>query len=718
MKSLKLFFVSVVLTANLFAQQNVDSLLQIIKSDTNDSIKIKALLGLANEYIYINTDSALLFTNDASRIAAKQKDTILLIRVETVYGYIYNTRGDYSAARNHFEHVLKYAIDRKDSGLIGSSYGNIGNSYLYEKKTSLAIDHFLKALDIFEKKKNIKGIATVYGVLGNLYLSLDKYDMALNYYKKGLELFEKIGWKSYAATAMMNIGIIYKNKEEYNQAIDYFNKAHKIHLELGNFLEAAKCIGNVGGVEFSRGNYYKSIEYHKKSLEALTKVNVTRDIGVSLMSIGVCYDSLKNYPMASYYYKKSLEKIDSTDHPSMKSTLAFQIYKVSKKVNDLENALKYHELFMDYNDTLINRENRKNLDDLLTKYETAQKEKEIELQKGKIKLRNIQVISISGLLALIVVLLFVLTVNYRRKKRDNIILEEKNKLISQQKEEILTQNEILQQQKEEIEAQRDEVVNQRDQITLQNHLITDSIEYAKHIQNAVLPSKQLLGEYFSDSFIFYQPRNIVSGDFYWIKRFENSMILALADCTGHGVPGAFMSMLGMTLLNDIVAEQGNIATNLILEELRTRVKHSLKQSGDRFEAKDGIEIAICSITLDKMVMEYSGANIPLYIVRDNNLIEHRPTRNPIGYHPREVAFEKQTIAINKNDKLYLYSDGFMDQLGGDGYIKFKKNNLHNLLLSNSALPMEKQAQQLNHVLEQWKGLNDQTDDILVMGIKI
>lgn len=718
MRSLKLLLISIVITINVLAQQNIDSLLQLSKSEISDSLKIQALLKLANEYIYIDTDSALLFTDNASQIASAKEDTILIIRIETLYGYIYNTKGLYSDARAHFETVLNFATEKKDSALIGSSYGNIGNTYLYEKKSSLAIDYFLKALEIFENKNNVKGIATVYAVLGNLYLSLEKYDDALVNYKKGLELFQQIGWKSYAATSLMNIGIIYKNLNDIPKAIEHFNKAHNVHLELGNYFEAAQCVGNIGSVEYSLGNYNKSIEYHKKSLEALKKVNAIRDIGVSLMSIGVCYDSLKNYPMALNYYKESLENLDTTDHPSMKATLSYQIYRISKKLNDIDNALKYHELYMNYNDTIIVRENRKNLDEVLTKYETVQKEKEIEIQNEKIRRKNILVSSIFLLLVMLSVLAIVLYFSYRRKQKDNLTLEAKNKLINEQKEEILTQNEILQQQKEEIEAQRDEVVSQRDQITYQNHLITDSIEYAKHIQNAVLPSKKLLNEYFADSFILFKPRDIVSGDFYWIKRFEDHMIFALADCTGHGVPGAFMSMLGMTLLNDIVAEQSNSATNLILEELRTRVKHSLKQSGDRFEAKDGIEIAICNINLNKMELEYSGANIPLYIMRDNTLIEYLPTRNPIGYHPKEIAFERHLISLNKMDTLYLYSDGFMDQLGGDGYTKYKRTNLHNLLISIDKLPMEAQHAKINQTFEAWKGVNEQTDDILIMGIKI
>ncbi|MGE0078167.1 MAG: tetratricopeptide repeat protein [Bacteroidales bacterium] len=721
MMKLKLLILGLVTAFKAFSQDsyiNVDSLKHELEGKINDSTKISIYITLSNEYVYIDTDSALMYTNSAEQLALRNNDTIHLIGIKAAYGYIYNTQGNYSEARRNFNDILNYSKIRHDSNMMASAYGNIGNTYMYENKNSLAIEYFLKAMKIFEENNNTKGLATVYGVLGNIYLSLSEYNQALEYYQKGLVLFEQLGWKSYAATSTMNIGIVYKNKKDYDKAIEYFTKAHKVHLELGNLYEAAQCIGNIGNVEFCKGNYSLSIEYHKKSLETLKKVNATREVGTSLMNIGVNYDSLKNYDKASVYYKNALALLDSSDQPSLKRTLAIQISELSKKTKNFEEALKYYELYSIYNDTITSRENRQNLDELLTKYETVQKEKEIELQKEKIWRKNIQVISVSSLLAFIIVLLFILIVNYRRKKQDNLILAEKNRLISQQKEEILTQNEILQQQKEEIEAQRDEVVNQRDQITHQNNLITDSIEYAKHIQNAVLPEKQLLGEYFSDSFIFYQPRNIVSGDFYWMKRFDNCMVIALADCAGHGVPGAFMSMLGITLLNDIVAEQNNVSTNLILEEFRTKVKRSLKQSGERFEAKDGIEIAICSINLNKMEIEYSGANIPLYIVRNNQLMEYLPTRNPIGYHPREIAFEKSTIAINKNDTLYLYSDGFMDQLGGNGYVKFKKQNLHNLLLSNSSLPMEKQVQLLSENLEQWKGTNDQTDDVLVMGIKI
>jgi len=714
---LLVFAIAVTLNAQ---EQNadIDSLVNQLNSTTNDSIKASIALKLAAKYLYVDTDSANTYNEIANKIAKQHNDTNRLIISETYFGYINNTNANYANARKHFTNVLNLAIEKKDSNTIAAAYGNIGNAYLNEKKEDLAISNLFKALQIFEKKNSTKGMATVYGVLGNIYLTLLKYDKALECYQKALELFHKIGWKPYEATSLMNIGLIYKNKNDNSKALDYFLKAQKIHEEVGNYYEIAQCSGNIGSIEFHQGNYNKAIYYHTKSFNAFEKIKAKRDAAISLISIGDAYDSLHNKLKTKYYYQKTLEYVDSLDLPAIKVDMARQISKISKQMGNVNDALHYYEIYTQWNDTLINRENRKNVEELLTKYETAQKEKEIELQKEKVKKRNIMLLSTFALAILLLGLIVNLVINYRRKKRDNEILEQKNQLISQQKEEILTQNEILQQQKEEIEAQRDEVIQQRDRIGYQNRLITDSIEYAKHIQTTILPTKEQFSEFFSEFFIYYQPRDIVSGDFYWIRQFNNQLVLAFADCTGHGVPGAFMSILGITLLNDIFASQNHLTSNQILEELRIKVKNSLKQSGKMVETKDGIEIAICKLNLQNGELEYAGANMPLIIVQKDQVQELIPTKNPIGYHPREIPFENKIIPVSKGDTLYLFTDGYVDQLGGSNYQKYKKHTLISLISEIHSLPIDEQEKVIIDTHLQWKGTNEQIDDILFMGLKI
>lgn len=291
-------------------------------------------------------------------------------------------------------------------------------------------------------------------------------------------------------------------------------------------------------------------------------------------------------------------------------------------------------------------------------------------------------------------------------------VEERTREVVEQKEEIETQ-------KEEIEAQLDLATLQRDTITNQNELILDSIRYAERIQAAILPPVQVLKEHLSDYFILFKPRDIVSGDYFWAREKDDKLMVAVADCTGHGVPGGFLSMLGISSMNEIVNRSKILNPGKILEQLREVVITSLHQTGTRDEAQDGIEIALCVIDLKKQSMEYSGANRPLYLVR-NGVVEHiRPDRMPIGIYEQEpLAFTRHSIKLQKGDSIYLFSDGYVDQLGGPLRKTFRVINFRKLLLEIQDRPMEKQKTILIEKLAAWQGDVEQIDDVLVMGLRL
>lgn len=290
-------------------------------------------------------------------------------------------------------------------------------------------------------------------------------------------------------------------------------------------------------------------------------------------------------------------------------------------------------------------------------------------------------------------------------------------------------NEIID-QNHELEVQNKHLAEQRDQITLQKRNITNSINYASKIQKAVLGSSEEIKNVAPDSFIVFKPKDIVSGDFYWFKQAEvftkKYNIFAAVDCTGHGVPGAFMSMLGTSFLNDIVSEfYDELDVSLMLNRLRQEVKSHLKQDVTELTVKDGMDMALCAIDYDEMVLQYSGANSPLYIIRNANayphseIEEYKPDRMPIGvYRKEKESFTNHKINICKGDLIYLFSDGYLDQFGGETGEKFKKKRFNNLLLSISNLPMEKQKIKIEETLNEWKGDNKQIDDITVIGVKI
>ena len=304
------------------------------------------------------------------------------------------------------------------------------------------------------------------------------------------------------------------------------------------------------------------------------------------------------------------------------------------------------------------------------------------------------------------------------------ILKQTNHLLIEKNEEINQQNEEIQAQRDQLEIQNEQVTLQRDKIIYQKKQITDSINYARNIQQAILPKYDLLKSNFADYFIFFKPRDIVSGDFYWLKNVNGVIVFAVADCTGHGVPGAFLSMLGITLLNELSQRKEISAASNLLEELRILIKSSLQQTGDSNEAKDGMDIALCAIDKKTLTLQYAGANNPAYLIRKNidndtfELIHLKPDSQPIGVYIKERKFTNHQIQLQTGDRLYLLSDGFADQFGGINGRKYYSNNLKELILSIQSENMENQKKILENTFLTWKGKLEQVDDVLVMGVEI
>ncbi len=274
--------------------------------------------------------------------------------------------------------------------------------------------------------------------------------------------------------------------------------------------------------------------------------------------------------------------------------------------------------------------------------------------------------------------------------------------------------EQIQEQKAEIEAQRDLSVKQEKEIP-------SSINYASRIQHAMLPAETLFEENFDEHFIFFRPRDIVSGDFYWVRKIEDTLIIVAADCTGHGVPGALMSMLGISFLNDILnnSDIEKIEAHIILNELREKIKNSLRQRGKENEAQDGMDMALCVIDVEKYTLEYAGAYNPLYLIRNGDLIHFKPDRMPIGIYSREKeSFTKYEEKLKSGDALYMFSDGYVDQFDETGENKFMSKPFKRLLLMMQDKSFAEQKLVLEKTLKEWQGNSEQIDDILVMGLKI
>ena len=273
-----------------------------------------------------------------------------------------------------------------------------------------------------------------------------------------------------------------------------------------------------------------------------------------------------------------------------------------------------------------------------------------------------------------------------------------------------------------IHKEKEKIDEIKNEIEHRHNEVTKSINYAQRIQKALLPSEQVFQECPYDHFVLWKPRDIVSGDFYWLKQLEQHTVIVVADCTGHGVPGAFMSVLGISFLNDILSKGNIFKASEVLEKMRTLVKSSFHQnSTKKVKASDGMDMAICIINNETLELDFAGANNPLYIIRNNELTTLKATRSPIGSHPFEKPFESQAFSLLKDDQLYMFSDGFIDQFGGQRGRKFLKKNFQRLLLliTKERLPMEEEKEILSIAMKEWQGNKyRQIDDILILGLRI
>jgi len=273
-----------------------------------------------------------------------------------------------------------------------------------------------------------------------------------------------------------------------------------------------------------------------------------------------------------------------------------------------------------------------------------------------------------------------------------------------------------------VHKEKDRIDKLKNEIERRHDEVTKSITYAQRIQKALLPTSKILGIRFSDYFILWKPRDIVSGDFYWLKRLDNTTVIVAADCTGHGVPGAFMSLLGISFLDDILTKDKTLKSHQILDRLREMIKLALQQDASKKRhASDGIDMGICIINHKTLEIDFAGANNPLYLIRNGEITVFRENRNPVGIHPFEKSFQNHEFNLQKNDRLYMFSDGYIDQFGGESGRKFLKKNFQRLLLhiANQDLPMQTESEILEETLDQWRGeKHPQIDDVLIVGVKI
>jgi len=556
---------------------------------------------------------------------------------------------------------------------------------------------------------------------------MNNKNQSIEYLLKALKIAKEIGDKEMEANYLHNIGIFYYSENQPDTAIYYFNLTLKIQKQLENKRGISEVLSGLGTIYIDTKKFPQALSYLQQSLEICKELNDKTGIIFTLINIGQIYFQQTDYSLSIEYYLQSLsiaKEIGSIDSEQSTCLLLAEVY---SKINDYKNAFLYQQLYAQLKDTLFNNESQKALAEMGTKYENEKKEKQIEIQDLKItqqvmELNKKQIVIYAVLGGLILVLLLVVVIfrSYRLKKKAHEVITIKNEELGQANEEISAQ-------RDEIEAQRDILSEKNTLLFEQKKGITDSINYAKRIQQAVLPSGNYANNILGDHFILFKPKDIVSGDFYWGTRVNEWLIVTVADCTGHGVPGAFMSMLGVSFLNEIIRKKEITKASEVLDNLRESLIEALQQKGQTGEQKDGMDIVLCAINITSNELQFSGANNPLYIIRNSNLKpldkknileEILPDKQPVGIYQNMKPFTNHVVPLNKGDCIYFCSDGYKDQFGGTKNKKFMAKQLKQLLTDNCLLTMKEQKEVLDTTFENWKGKHEQIDDVTILGLKI
>ncbi len=702
--------------------QNIDSLEQLLPQKLNKD-KVDVLNQLSSEYCYEGNlqksrdyaDQAILLATEINYIKGLAEAT------KNTAEYFY----ELEIFDNSAEYYLKsfdYYQKLNDKENMSYCANVTGICYRKISEYDTAIKYHFLSLQIAEEIQNDNRISAAVYSLGLLYHSIEDFDNALQYYNRSLE-YDILNNDSLGmAKSYTNLGLIYKKKNDIKTTIELYNKALDLYKKLNDNLGIAIIINNFGFLYQANKQYTKSIEYFYKSIYYEKLANNNQGIASSFSSIGDTYVLMNELDSALKYQLFALEL--TKDH-DIKKYIYESLSQIYSKKEDYKKALTYHELFVAQKDTIFKLENLKQIADMQTKYQTKKKEEEIseltiqkKIQEINLKKNKIIIYSTIGGLILLIILIFVVLSAYRNKQKINILLMQQNAQILQQKEEITTQ--------------RDEIKTQKIDIETKHLQIKASISYAKRIQEAVLPNENFIQTILPQHFILFKPRDDVSGDFYFIKKINNLILIAAADCTGHGVPGAFMSMLGVALLNELIRNTEIQTPAQLLNELRTQIKSSLQQTGRKNEQQDGMDIAFCVINKNTYEMSFAGAYNPCWIFRteqitdtDNNstitntkLITIDADRQPVGIFVKEKQFSEKQFILQKDDVFYIFSDGYESQFGGEKNEKFKVKRLRELLTNICLLPLDNQKEILLQKLATWQKDMEQTDDILIIGVKI
>jgi serine phosphatase RsbU (regulator of sigma subunit) len=630
----------------------LDSLLRFESAMPDDTLRVNALIDIARIYIDSDFIKAIKYSKKSLKIARYLNYNEGIINSLSCLADAYDYTGRYSKAQKLNLEILSLYKKSGNEAAIYATYNNIGIIHYYLGNYNEAIEFTTKALNYYLSQKDKEGISMCYNNIANSYSDQGDYETALDYYGKSLALYRLIEDEDGISLSKGNIGEVYIEQTKYDDAFIQLISALNSAEKTNNEWQQANLYMAIGDLKTRQFKTDKAIEYLLKSIAIFEKIGAEAELA-------------ETYKVTSIAFEQK---------------------------GDFAKSLHYIKLYNVINDQLFSENSSEKIAEMNALYEIDEKEKEILQQNADASLQKSQqkaiiIGSSIGFLLLFIIVGISVRGNLSKRKV----------------------NATLESQKLQIEAK--------------NRDITDSIQYAKRIQGAILPSEKQIKKHLKDSFVLYLPKDIVAGDFYWMeqvappsKNKESTILFAAADCTGHGVPGAMVSVVCQNALYRAVNEFNLYEPAKILDKVTELVVATFDHS--EASISDGMDIALCSLNLSTNELQYAGANNSLYLIRNEELIEIKSDKQPVGKFSHQQPFTNHAQQLFKDDKIYLFTDGYADQFGGEKGKKFKYKQFRSLLLAGNNNPMPTQLKALADSFDQWKGDLEQIDDVCVIGVKI
>ncbi len=684
----------------------IDSLSNLVDKGKDDTTQVLNHVALANLYTAENNYDLswkqILQGYRLCKTLNYERGLAMLYRAEARMA---RSKGEIDRAIDYFLRGLVLFEKLGEGKMKANCCGALGNLYYEKGAFDKSASFMLKAVKAYDAIGDKKNAAGYYGNLGAIYESMKDYKKALTVYEKANSLCKEIDYQQGIAINLVCIANLYMDWNQNEKALDFDFQALKINEGLGDSSYISNNLSNISVAYQNLHNYHKALEYAERANATTPRGDQYLYLS-NLVATGDILMKLKEYKKAETIFLQAeqlLEKFSSITTQSKNYLLLSTVY---DSLGNFRKSLQYFKKHAILRDSIFNDDNRRKILDSQLQFEYNKKATADSLLAAEEKK--------------------LVSVKLKQQRTENLALTAGIILVAIFGAVMFNRFRVTHQQKLIIEAKETETQFQKQIIEAKHLEITDSINYAERIQRSFLATQELLDANLKDYFVMFQPKSVVSGDFYWARNIPQSgFMLITGDSTGHGVPGAIVSLLNITSIESAIKE-GYHSPGTLLDETRNSIIERLSHDGSEGGGKDGMDCIACLFDFNRMILKIAAANNPAWIVRDalskdtkRALIEIRPDKMPVGRHQKETTpFKEHEIPLHKGDVVYTLTDGYADQFGGPDGKKFMVRNLKTLLANNAHLSMAEQKLALEKTFKEWKGTQEQVDDVCIIGIRV